>query len=463
MAFTLLTIIGSVLIFAAVPFKVSGNNIVLFWMIAAEVLLAAGIIQKEVLFRRIGLLGGVVTSLLVGYEASGIIDLRQHSDAPRVEDGVLLLTCAALFYFNAQFLRRKWKDLFTGFEDFTAILQGYLGCLTAFLGAWAIFTSDWTAIAWAMLMLAAACGVRRLNDRHMLVQSCALAAIQTVTINLFTDEKWRGVDLRLITVATVVAVLYAMACWVRLPESARKTGMQHIYTWVASDLAAWMLWSELQPIGVALGIAVFGLLLFEWGEWRQTRQLRLQGYVAMAAAFGRIFFVNLTAATLPGEWLSPRIYSVAPLTPIYFYVWSRLQSAQAKPEIRGWQIRDLIAYFGSASLAALLYYEAATEWVIVGWAVMTLVFMAVAWLLNRDIFLEHAVRLFPTQVASALASSCQGRTELAIVSKQQHNDPFNRPELRYWAHVVSFLVSNHELNWKMNRDKLNLLPVQLED
>jgi uncharacterized membrane protein len=61
-AFTLLTIIGSILIFAAVPFKFSGNNIALFWMIAAEVLLAAGIVQKEALFRRIGLLGGVVTA-----------------------------------------------------------------------------------------------------------------------------------------------------------------------------------------------------------------------------------------------------------------------------------------------------------------------------------------------------------------------------------------------------------------
>ena len=34
-AFTLLTIVGSILIFAAVPFKYSSNNIALFWMIAA--------------------------------------------------------------------------------------------------------------------------------------------------------------------------------------------------------------------------------------------------------------------------------------------------------------------------------------------------------------------------------------------------------------------------------------------
>jgi hypothetical protein len=624
-AFTLLTIIGSILIFAAVPFKFSGNNIALFWMIAAEVLLVAGILQKELVFRRIGLLGGVVTGLLVGYEASEIINFRQHSDTPRVEDGVLLLTCAAIFYFNAQFLRRKWNALFERFDEYIAVVQSYLGCLTAFLGAWAIFSSDWTAIAWAVLMVSAACGVRWLNDRNLLVQSCVLAvaaaaqglvvdchfsiqypdhitaryttlpilaaifyvvgwvlsgeqdlrkylrtialwigsiflvllawldvaptwvapvwmafavvlclvarrlhirnlayqehvlaigivlqlffanlfasgardrylpillcaaafyaisrfctlkeavyrreiawahtwaatallavlawhespqpwlapiwalfalalvltdrffnveelpwqahllallaAIQTVTFNLFTEDKWRGIDLRLITATIVAAALYLVTYFVRLPKSATKIEVRHIYTWTASGLIAWMLWSELQTIGVALGIAVFGLLLFEWGEWRQITQLRLQGYVAMAAAFGRIFFVNLAAAPLPGEWLSPRIYSVAPLALIYFYVWARLQSAQAKQEIRGWQLRDLIAYFGSATLAALLYYEVRTGWVVVAWAAMTLLLMAASWLLDKDIFLEHAVLLIIGTFGRGLFSNIFG-------------------------------------------------------
>ena len=624
-AFTLLTIIGSILIFAAVPFKFSGNNIAFFWMIAAETLLAAGILQKEVVFRRIGLLGGVITGLLVGYEASDLISFRQHSDLPRVQDGVLLLTCAAVFYFNAHFLRSKWKELFAGFDEFAGIAQSYIGCFTVFLGAWAIFTADWTAIAWAVLMLGAAAGVRWLNDRHLLLQSCALmvaiaiqglatdchisvqypahiglryvtlpllavifyavawllssaedgriylrnltlwlgslfvallvwlevapawvapvwmafaialslaarrlrigtlayqqhvlavavalqlffvnlfaastrdryvpillcaaafyavsrfctvkeaayrrgiawihtwaatallgalawhespqawlgpiwvgfalalifadrifsaeelpwqahilsllAAIETVTFNLFLDTQWRGIDLRLITVTLVVIALYLIARFVRLPESARKSEWQHIYTWAASGLAAWMIWSELQPVAVALGIAVFGLLLFEYGQWRKTRQIRFQGYVALAVAFGRIFFVNLTATALPGDWLSPRIISVAPLALIYFWVWSRLQSAQEKPERSGWQMGDLIAYLGTATLAALLYYEIATEWVVVAWAAMTLVLMLAAWLIKKDVFLEHIVLLTLCTFARGLTHNIFG-------------------------------------------------------
>lgn len=70
--------------------------------------------------------------------------------------------------------------------------------------------------------------------------------------------------------------------------------------------------------------------MFELSEWRQIRHLRWQAYVALTAAFGRIFSVNLTAATLPGEFLSPRVTTVAPIALIYFFIWARLQSKGAE-------------------------------------------------------------------------------------------------------------------------------------
>ena len=52
-------------------------------------------------------------------------------------------------------------------------------------------------------------------------------------------------------------------------------------------------------------------------------------------------------------------------------------------------------------------------------------------------------RLFPTQMASNLASNCKVRASLVIVPNQRHNDPFYRPHRQYWDHVVSILVSDH--------------------
>jgi hypothetical protein len=607
-AFTLLTVIGTLLIFAAVPFKFSGNNIALFWMIAAEALLIAGIVQLEKLFRWLGLLTAAITGLLVVYESWGLAELRQSSEAPMVRDGVLLLVCSAAFYVNSQYVARKWSALFGRFDRGLALAQSFLGCATAFLGVWAIFTADWTAIGWGALLLAAAFGAKSLKSRQLLVQgwALALAAIargllinldfgepvqqhlamrlvtvpilaailyfaawlleevedfplslrtvamwagtvflaalawvelpqawvapvwvgfaialcligrrfklvqlvlqehvlavaaiaqlaavnldapktmeryaplalcaagfyaisrfctlkdaayrrpaawlhtwaatgllaalawheaeqpwlaaiwagfalalavcdrifdveelpwqahvlalmavaRVVAVNFFIEGDWRGLHLRLITIGIVVGVLYALARWVRMPEVAERRELRHVYTWVAAGLASWLLWKELQPISLALGLGAFGLVLFEIGEWKKQRQLCWQAYALMAASFGRIFFVNLTAATLPGETLSPRIYTVAPLALIYFYVWTRLEWKKEEAGIARRNVSSLIAYFGSASIAALLYFEVNPEWIIAAWAVMALALIATALVLDKEVFAQQAI------------------------------------------------------------------------
>jgi len=609
-AFTLLTVIGTLLIFAAVPFKFSGNNIGLFWMIAAEALLMAGIVQREDLFRRLGLLTGCVTGLLIVYEASDIVELRWSSETLLLKDGILLLTCSVLFYLNALYLGHRWKDLFGKLDSGLATAQSLLGCITAFLGAWALFTADWTAIGWAALLLGAAFGVRYLKDRSLLLQAWALAgaviiraavfnwhfdnpfphhmamriftlpllalafyctrwvlddevaqwhalrsvslwagavlfaalpsvelptpwiapvwtalavglgllghrfrlrdltfqehalgaatvvalltfnleatraldrylpligcsgvfyaasrfctrkdasyrqaaawihtwtatallaalawnespqpwlaviwilfalalaivdrvftveelpwqahtlallaAGSAVTFNFFIPDKLHGVDLRLITVSILVAALYSLARWVRMPKPVQETDARHGYTWVASGLAAWFLWCELQPISVAPGLGVLALLLFEIGVWRGQKQLRLQAYALLAASFLRIFLVNLSAVTLPGEFISPRTYTVVPLTIIYFYVWARLLRSNSQPDFGRRQVSNLIAYFGAGSVVALLYYQLTPQSIIAGWALVVVALMVAALVFDKEVFLEQTALL----------------------------------------------------------------------
>jgi hypothetical protein len=626
-AFIILTILGTTLMFASVPFHFSGNNIALLWMIAAEMLLVAGIVLTEVVFRRLGLLTGLFTGLLIAYEAWHIIEFRQSSEAPLTKDGILLLTCGALFYLNAHFIRNKWKQHFEGIDGQLATSHSYIGGVTAFIGVWGVFTQDWTAVAWAVLMICAALGVRYLADRHLLLQGwafaiavviraavtncdlsrqyplhvaarlitvpiisllfylaaaalssaqdsrlrlrsltlwagssllvalawleiiptwfamawmafavvlaliggraklidlcyqehvlaamvavqlligdseattatarflpviacaaalyaisrfctlrdeaygrvaswahtwaatallahlawqespqlwlapvwalfalaltvvdrvfdieefpyqahvlAALAVLRAVTLNVYALDKWHNLDLRLITTAIVVVVLYSLARWVRIPEPLRKNGFNHAYSWVGSFLAAWMLWSELQPVGVAVGIALFGLVLFECGSLQQEKQLRLQAYVALAAAFGRIFFVNLTATPLPGETISPRIFTVVPIALIYFFVWAQLQREQGALDTERWSAGSIIAYFGTGCVAALVYFQASAEWIIVAWAVLVFVLMVAALLLEKEVFLQQATLLTIGILVRSLAHNIYGES-----------------------------------------------------
>jgi hypothetical protein len=624
-AFKLLTVVGTILIFAAVPFKFSGNSIALFWMIAAELLLAAGILQPEIVFRRLGSIAGALTGLLIIYESRGIIEFRRHSESALIQDGVLLLSTALLFCINAHFVRRRWNQFFQEMDAALADGQGWLGAVTAFFGVWALFPADSTVLGWAALFLAAAAGKRYLNDNHLLAQAwvfaaivlfrcgdvnchfdilyphhvvmrlitlpalalafyaaawilsgvkdararlrllslwagslvlsvlgwldvsqpwvapvwvafavallliarrirlsefnfqehllasaavaqlaavnlsashaldrylpfigCAaafyaisrastlhdaqyrrvaawshtwaatallaalawhespqpwltaiwavfalalafvdriftveelpwqahllalLAVLRAVTLNFYLTGRWHGLDLRLITVSILVVCLYCLARWVRLPESLRNTDAPHAYTWIASGLAAWLMWTELRPVAVAVAWAVFGLMLFEIAAWKSQRQLRWQSFAALAAAFARIFFVNLTADALPGESISPRIYTIVPLVLIYFYVWSRLRPAGSAENTPHWSAADLIAFFGTGSLAALLYFEIAPEWIIVSWATLALALMLAAWLLNKPVFLQQANLLVVGIMARSLAHNIFG-------------------------------------------------------
>ena len=127
----------------------------------------------------------------------------------------------------------------------------------------------------------------------------------------------------------------------------------------------------------------------------------------MSASFARIFLVNLTAANLPGEAVSRSIYTVVPLALIYFYVWRRL-SSQVESDFYGWPIRNLMAYFGTGSIVALLYYQIEPEWIIATWALVVIVLTIAALILDEEVFLEQTALLTAAIVARGPAHNIFG-------------------------------------------------------
>jgi hypothetical protein len=175
-----------------------------------------------------------------------------------------------------------------------------------------------------------------------------------------------------------------------MPEDWQARDVPHIYSWAASALVALLMWYELQPLSVAVGWALLGLGLFEYGLLRNVRQFRLQSYVALTAAFVRIFFVNLTAGA-PGELWGPRTYTILPITLILFFVYS--QATKESQDRLGSRLHALMAYMGTGSIAAILYFQFPDDWLVTAWAIMVLVLFALALWFNRTIFLHQALVL----------------------------------------------------------------------
>jgi hypothetical protein len=68
-----------------------------------------------------------------------------------------------------------------------------------------------------------------------------------------------------------------------------------------------------------------------------------------------------------------------------------------------WSAANLMAYFGTASLAALLFVEVSPDWIVAAWAVLTLALVASALILDRSIFLQHAIVLVAAVVTRSFA------------------------------------------------------------
>jgi hypothetical protein len=185
--------------------------------------------------------------------------------------------------------------------------------MLAFL-MWYEASTGWLAALWSVFALVLAAVDRRFHLEDLRWQAHALAAItllRSLGISVHTAETWRGLSVRLLSLSIVAVVFYAMSRLIRMPEEWRARDFHHIYSWAASTLVSLLSWYELQPLSVALGWGVFGLVLFEYGLLRKIGQFRYQAYLALVAAFTRIFFANLTAGE-PGQFWSPRMTNDSP-------------------------------------------------------------------------------------------------------------------------------------------------------
>jgi len=363
------------------------------WILFAVIL---ALVMRQIGYRQLGWQANAVAacSLMRAYR----FDLEMAQPLwPGVSLRIITISIvAAGLYFLSR--NSTLPDSDSDSESRTAVAYLHTTAATALLAllAWHESPTAWLATLWAIFALVLVLIDRRFEFEDLRWQAHALAALamaRSVTVNLYLTDTWHGISVRLLSLAIVAVIFYALAQLIRMPEELRRREFHHIYSWAASALVSLLLWYELQSLSIAVGWAVFGLVLFEYGLWRKIRQFRFQAYVALAASFGRIFFANLAAET-PGEFWGPRIYTVLPITLILFFVYAQLgpQDASARDD-RGLHFDALIAYLGTGTVIALLYFQFANEWLVTAWAVVVFVLFGIAIGLDRPIFLYQALLL----------------------------------------------------------------------
>ena len=400
-AFVVLTTLGTVLLVAAFPYKFSGSSLSLWWLVEAEALFLAGVFSHEIVFRRLGVLAGlVVAGQMISFDLARVFGQRFDGahvvHEPRL--GLVFAAATLLFYADAHWIPRRWSDLTPHpLDGFGMRLLSFAAGLLAFAGVWIVWPDAWAAVFWAGLALAVAIGAARLqsNDLRFQANFFALAAVvRVLLVNVNAVTAYYHVSQRLMTIAVVAAVLYAFSRWSGLAEWRRTRRLAGAYVWVATALLMLLAWYELRPVSVVPAWVLLALVLFELGFARGSLSLRLQSYAIFVSAFLRIFYVNLNAG-VPGAMVSPRVYTTVPLALALFYIYSRLTDRQDDflAKDRGLNAAGLHCFLGTFTVVALLRFELDPDWVVTAWAALALALAAIARKTGRRMFLHQGLFL----------------------------------------------------------------------
>jgi len=402
-AFLILATIGVTLLVAAMPFHFTGGRLDAMWLLEAETLLLAGVFVREIHFRRLGMVTAVLAPIyLLSGDAGYLFGLRYYGlTATRdVHLAILCLVAACVFFANSHIVVRQWPALFEHVFDRTVMHRfSFVGAFLLFVGAWAAFPLQLTAVAWSVVGLTLLCLGRLLKLEQLPCEAhffFACALVSALFTNLPSNAHWGHVSQRLVTVSIIAALFYLASVWGRTGTEAWpriSEALPVAYRWAASLLLVLLAYYALRPMSVAPAWVVLGLVLAEAGFARRLPDLRAQGYLSLAFAFIAIFFVNLNAdVTVAG--ISTRLLTVAPVVLALYYEYFRLQPLSIDYRLeRRFHLASFAAWCGTIAVAALLRFELSPDWVAAGWALLALLLIAAAWRSGRELFLTQALAL----------------------------------------------------------------------
>jgi|SRR5579883_758965 hypothetical protein len=301
---------------------------------------------------------------------------------------------AALLYLCAYFSGPRgavYARLFSALET-------WFGSILIAVLAFEEVSSPWIAAAWAvfaLLLLVIGDRVKH-NQLHYQAYLLSLSAlVQAVSVNLNATQPFSLIprlSLRFVTLLLVAAIFYLCARWAAKGEFALAPVAGAAYTWAASALAVILIYCEAPPHTVALAWSLFALALFEFGVWRNFRNFRSQACFVLLLGFLRIVSFNLDAR-------APQLLAYTlPVAFVFYYVYIRFSrlvadKSSAADFAFGQQLRaaTALAYLGSATLLlfANSYYH--HGWILVAWAALSVLFLAVAWASPFELFLSHSL------------------------------------------------------------------------
>ena len=332
-AFIVLSTIATVLLVSAVPFRFHGVSWPVLWLVEAQVLAVCGLRLGEPVFRRLGLLAGVVTGgVLAFHDVVPLLLFRLDNPDPSRHWPLMaaLALAAILYWVHAEVYPRRWPQIAEDDrEAFALRITSWLAVASAATALWVALTDLWAPAGWLALVLVLAFVAHRVKG-FMLTLEADILGLAAAAVLIFHHIaplalfRLDSPDPSHHPAETVVLALAAVAYWVGselFPRLTPSVGSGpapvsaldfDLVSWTAAALptaslvgtamAAATLWVVLPAPWVVVGWLALVVLLGLAADWIKTETFALQADLLAAAALAGLFAWNLFRSG--GNWWS---------------------------------------------------------------------------------------------------------------------------------------------------------------
>lgn len=431
-AFVVLSTIATVLLVSAVPFKFHGVTWPVLWLVQAQVLAICGLRLSEPVFRRLGLLVGVVTGGVLAFHDAGPLLLYRLSypDPTRhVSLTVALALAATLYWIHAEVYPRRWPQIAENeLEVFTLRIISWFGAAAAATALWVAVPDLWLPVGWLALVLALAFVAHRFHAARVALQADILAFASAAVLAIHHVAplallRLDNPDPNHHPAETAVLALAAAAWWIHSELFPRvlpplETGAssevdlsgwqnlaQTVISWLAAGAAVAALWVVIPDLWLPAGWLALLLLLALISQRLCSATLALEGdalvlLTALVLAFHHVVPLAMFRLDYPDLSHHAAETWVLSLAAVAWWfraeVLARLLPLRTAATASGfdlavWQTFALPAtsWLAIGAAAAALWVALPASWIVVGWlALVVLLGFAADWIKAQTLALE---------------------------------------------------------------------------
>ena len=223
-AFVVLSTIAVVLLASSVPFRFHGVSWPLLWLIQAQVLASAGLRLGEPIFRRLGLLVGIVTGAVLALHDVMPLAIERLIASNTGHHWSLtagLALAAILYWTHSEIYPRRWPEIATNDLESVALrVSSWLGLGAAATSLWVVLPDQWLPIGWLALFLVLVSAGHRFRAINPLLEGdiLALASVGVLAFHHLLPliaQRIEASDPSHHPAETALFTLAAMALWVR--------------------------------------------------------------------------------------------------------------------------------------------------------------------------------------------------------------------------------------------------------